>query len=325
MDHERHARQLKANRFNISALTHSDYHGGCNGFSYITAAYLQSCGYTSFSSDVVVTCFNNIILVHKQVYTLWTNMTTNMAGPQVERILQKSIKLFPMLESTTTGNVVDFYDRLHEISPLHLLGIIPFDMIMLRNWFKGLCIPGLGIMQYAAMGKALMELLPHLISGRFSPQINAALASARYKTNNGYDFLWRVLELTVPGFNPVIPIQTPIWSDIGDIFRFAQAYLLYFRLQGKMNVHYDDRTRSGIFLQAIQYTEFSDMVMTLQSHVNSYQEQFKYEYLPPNLHLHGLATSIHQNAMARLCDIATPWVQRFDGGSLLVQGVPIIN
>jgi hypothetical protein len=112
---------------------------------------------------------------------------------------------------------------------------MPFDAIMLRNRFEGLCIPGLGVMRYAAMGKALMELLPHLISGCLSPQINAALASVRYEMNNGHGYLWRVLELTVPGFDPVIPIQTPIWSDIGDIFRFAQAYLLYFRLQGKMN------------------------------------------------------------------------------------------
>ena len=92
-----------------------------------------------------------------------------------------------------------------------------------------------------------------------------------------------------------------------------------------MHFHYDNRTRSGIFLQAIQYTEFSDMVTTLQSHVNSYRKQFNDEYLPPHLRLHGLATSIHQNAMARLRDIATPRVRRLDGGSLLVQGVPIIN
>jgi hypothetical protein len=115
--------------------------------------------------------------VHKRVYTLWTNTTTNTASPQVDCILQKSIKLFPTLESTATDDVVNFYDHLNEISPLHLLRIMPFDAIMLRNWFEGLCIPGLGVMRYAAMGKALMELLPHLISGWLSPQINAALAS----------------------------------------------------------------------------------------------------------------------------------------------------
>jgi hypothetical protein len=146
---------------------------------------------------------------------------------------------------------------------------MPFNAIMLRNRFEGLCILGLGVMQYAAMGKALMELLPHLIPGRLSPQINGALASVRYETNNGYDYLWCVLELTMPGFDLVIPIQVPVWSDIADIFKFSQAYLLYFHLQGKMNFHYDDRTCSGFFLRAIQYTEFVDMVTTFQSHVSS--------------------------------------------------------
>ncbi len=40
--------------------------------------------------------------------------------------------------------------------------------------------------------------------------------------------MWRVLELTVPGFDPTVPIQAPIWSDVEDIFHFAQAFLLFF-------------------------------------------------------------------------------------------------
>ncbi len=58
----------------------------------------------------------------------------------------------------------------------------------------------------------------------------------------GYDYLWRVLELTVPGFNPTIPIQALAWYKVKDIFQFAQDYLLFFRLQAKLNFHYDDHT-----------------------------------------------------------------------------------
>jgi hypothetical protein len=50
-----------------------------------------------------------------------------------------------------------------------------------------------------------MDFLPRLIPGSLSLQFNVTLASVRYKSNNGYDYLWRVLELTVPGFDPVIP------------------------------------------------------------------------------------------------------------------------
>jgi hypothetical protein len=85
------------------------------------------------------------------------------------------------------------------------------------------------------MSKALMELLPWLIPSSTSSQINAALVLVRYDSNNRYDYLWRVLELTVPGFDPANSISVPVWSRADDIFWFAQDFLLYFRLQEKLN------------------------------------------------------------------------------------------
>jgi hypothetical protein len=326
MDREQHACQMNASCFDISTLTHARYHGNRDGHEQITDAFLQSCGYTNFTSDDIITCFNNIISAHKRVYHLWFNMANNTAAPQqVDCILQKSLKLFPSLNSNSTNEVGNFYDQLQEVSSSHLIAIMPFTAIMLRNHFKGLWIPGLSVMRYATMGKALMELLPHLIPGQLSPQINAALASVRYETNSGYDYLWRVLELTVPGFNPVIPIQVPVWSNIADIFKFLQAYLLYFRLQGKMNFHYMAAPAVVFFLRAIQYTEFADMVTTLQSHVNSYREPLDNDYLPPHLCLHGLANSIHQNTQAPMRDIVPPRLRRLNCLHDLIQGPPCIN
>ena len=182
------------------------------------------------------------------------------------------------------------------------------------------------------MSKALLELLPWLIPSTLSPQVGAAITSIRYDTGNGYDFLWRILELTVPGFDPTTPIQAPIWSEILDIFSFAQEYLLFFRLQAKQNFHYNDRTRSGLFLRAVQSSQFADTITLLQSHINSYREEFEDGYLPPNLRLHGLATSLNQNAQSRIQDIATLRAQRLgcnrppldSAVSPRVQGVPSI-
>jgi len=131
-----------------------------------------------------------------------------------------------------------------------------------------------------------------------------------------------VLELAVPGFDPTVSITIPSWDNADDIFHFAQAYLLYFRLQAKVNFHYDDRTRSGIFLRAVQFSDYADTVTTLQSHVNSFCDEYEDGYLPPHLRLHGLATSINQNAQARLRDIAHPRMRRIDGDFSRVQGVP---
>jgi hypothetical protein len=187
------------------------------------------------------------------------------------------------------------------------------------------------------MSKALMELVPRLISSGLSPQVNATLASVCFESNNGYDYLWRVLEITVPGFDPTVPIWIPTWSDVEDIFYFAQAFLLSFRLQAKVKFHYDDRTCSGMFLGAVQYTEFADTVTTLLSHVNSFRQEFDDGYLPPHLRLHGLATSIHQTMQARLRGVISPRVRHVlkDGHNLggrkfkrklsRVQVVPRVN
>jgi hypothetical protein len=110
MDCERHAHQMKASSFDILTLAHTEYHGDRDGHKQIMAAFLQSCGYMSFTSDDIITCFNNIIFAHKQVYCLWFNSSNNTAGPQFNRILQKSLKLFPSLDSNSTDEVIDFYD-----------------------------------------------------------------------------------------------------------------------------------------------------------------------------------------------------------------------
>jgi hypothetical protein len=145
------------------------------------------------------------------------------------------------------------------------------------------------------------------------------------------------LELTDPGFNPTVPIHAPIWLDIEDIFQFAQAFLLFFRLQAKVKFHYDDCTRSRMFLRAVQFSENADTVTTLQSHVKSFWQEYDNGYLPPHLCLHGLATSIHQNAQVRLQDIISPRVCRvlddefsfaphtFNRDYSLVQGLPRAN
>jgi hypothetical protein len=214
---------------------------------------------------------NKITTAHRRIWDTWYNPTANTYGTQIDRILLKSFKWFPTLDSLTMEDVINFYDCFQELLNPHLLAIMPFDSIVLKNRYEALYIPGLGTRCYAACGRALMDLLPRQLPGSLSLRITT-LAAVWCETNNGYDYLWRVLELTVPGFDLVVAIQTPQWADSNDIFHFAQAYLLFFRLQGKMHFHYTDWTRSGIFIRAIQHLDYADTVTTLKSHVNSYRE-----------------------------------------------------
>ncbi len=129
--------------------------------------------------------------------------------------------------------------------------------------------------------------------------------------------------ITVPGFDHVVTIKTPLWADLDDIFHFSQAYLLYFCLQAKMYYHFTDRVQSSTFLHAIQHLDYADTIKTLQSHMNSYCEDYNTSFLPLHLRLHGLVKSIHLNAQAWLRDIAVPRIQRLDYGCSLVQGIPL--
>jgi hypothetical protein len=147
-----------------------------------------------------------------------------------------------------------------------------------------------------------MDFLPCLIPGTLSSRINATLAVVCNESKNGYNYLWRVLELTVSGFDPVIPIQTLQWLDCKNIFQFSQAYLLYFCLQAKMHYHFTYCTRSSIFLHAIQNSDRHDPPVTRELVPGGLQHGIP----TPNLQLHGLAESIHLNAQARLWDVITP-------------------
>jgi hypothetical protein len=263
-------------------------------------------------------------MVHQKVQELWYNSYAHTTGPQIDRILQESLAIFPRLESTTTANVVTFYNQLQEVGLNHLLALMPFDAIMLQYHFKGLCPPGLGLTKYSAMSKGLMEVLPWLIPGSTSLQINAALALVCYESGNKYDNLWCIMELTIPGFDPVIPFQDPIWTGVDNVFSFAQEYLLYFHPLKKLNFHFDDRSRSGIFLWANQFAEFADRVTVLQTQMNFFQEYVNGN-LPSHLYLHSLATSIHQNLQAYLKVIAMPSIHRIKGNLSQIQGLPVVH
>ncbi len=91
----------------------------------------------------------------------------------------------------------------------YVLGLVLFDAVVLSARFEGLCPPGLGLIRYAAMCKAFMELLLWLIPGSLSPQVSGALASVCFNSNknNGYDYLWQVLAITILGFDPTVPIE----------------------------------------------------------------------------------------------------------------------
>ncbi len=135
---------------------------------------------------------------------------------------------------------------------------------------------------YAKIGSALMEILPRLLPTTTS-DIKSAISTMGFESNYGFDLLWRILELMVPGFNPTVQILPPTWSRNSNIFDFCQGHLLYFRLQAKKNNYFDARMRTSIFLRTISDSKYANIVILLQAQINTYCNPNNDGYLPHHL------------------------------------------
>jgi len=230
-------------------------------------------------------------------------------------VLEKALVNFPKLCSLDAQAAVDFYNKLQKLSAGYLLPLMPFDAIKLSFNFEGLCPPGLGTHRYAEVGLAFMDILPCLLLTT-STEITSAVATIGFESNNGYDLLWRVLELTVLGFDLTVPILPPTWHQDSDVFNFRHAHLLYFRLQAKKNNYFDTCTRTSIFLRAIVDSEYADIVTLLQVQFDSFGSTDGDDgYLPHHLLLSGAVTLINTNAKARVRDFASPRINKALGSS----------
>jgi hypothetical protein len=296
---------MKTNRFDLAGLADSDYHIGDDGVTLLSEGIISNCGYQSFHVDHpedVLLCFQEIINLHRLVVQTWTNTCTHFSGPVVEYIIEKALPVFPRLLNLDVLGTVKFYDGLQKISMRYLLPLMPFDSISLVFGYEGLCPPGLGTTRYSAIASAWMDVLPCLLPLKES-EVESAIFSVGVDSNNGFDLMWRILELAVPGFKSMNPVQVPTWTSQTDVLSFCRAHLLYFRLQAKHNMFFSARTQTNMFLRNIQPSEFADVVTTLQSQVNAYLSDDDDGFLPANLCINGIATAIYMNASARVRDV----------------------
>ncbi len=171
--------------------------------------------------------------------------------------------------------------------------------------FEGIFVPGLETECYADCAAAMMEVLPRLLPPH-GMEVQVATSTVHSESKNGYDLLWRMLELAVPGFDPTVPIDQPRWSRETDILAFSQEHELYFRLLAKKHVFIDIRTRMNMFLRAIVSSEYADVITTVQSHVDVFRHEDEDGFLPIHLRLRGIANMLHQNAKAWVRDVGLP-------------------
>jgi hypothetical protein len=315
-DKERLARSRGVGLFNIAGLATEEYHGGTQGVQALTVTFIHNCGYQSFSNTIspedVLFCLSEIQQLHRKVLQSWYNIRTQLSGPSLECILDRGLKAFPLLQTMDVHDAIEFYNKFQGLSHDYLIPLMPFDAVRLGNNFEGLFVPGLGTQRYQECASALFELLPRLLPTS-NAEIQSKLASIRVESKNGYDLLWRVLELTVPVFDPTVPLQQPTYDDDTDILGLGWHFELYFRLQAKKQVYINTRDRTSMFLKAVASLEYADIVTTLQSNVALYWHIDDEYFLPQHYRVTNIAMLIHNNAKARVRDLGHRRVNRVAG------------
>ena len=151
------------------------------------------CGYQSFSNAVsledTLVCFGGIQQIHWKVLQSWYNPRTLISGPSIDRILEKSLEGW--INFRTSPIPTSF----------HSCPLMPSVWGITLSF-----VPGLGVQWYHKCAMAMFELLPRLLPTSNS-EICAKLSSACVESKNGYDLSWHVLELTVPAFDPTVPLK----------------------------------------------------------------------------------------------------------------------
>ncbi len=154
---------------------------------------------------------------------------TLQSGPTVDCILERGLLVLPKLKVTDAKDTVVFYERLQQVSAAYLIPLMPFNAICLCNNYECLFPLRLGTDAYAECCAAVLEILPRLLPMSHT-EVMAIVSAVSNASRNRYDLLWRILELLVPGFNPMVPIAQPLWTRDSTILEFCQSHLLYFCL-----------------------------------------------------------------------------------------------
>jgi hypothetical protein len=194
--------------------------------------------------------------------------------------------------------------KCHKTAIIYLLPVMPFDCIRIKMGFEALCPPGLGIPRYAMILRVLVELLPRLLPPS-NTQVSLLINMVCMEFGNGYDLLWRVLALLVPGFDPT--------------------------LQAKKGVVQDNQTNSILFLNAITEPAYADAITTLMTCITNYVSGIDDGYLPPNLCIMGLASQLHTNArtraravIPRVCRTLGMSVEEWDCGTIIQGSLRVV-
>jgi hypothetical protein len=117
----------------------------------------------------------------------------------------------------------------------------------------------------------------------------------------------------VLAFDLTVPLQQPHWDPDVDILEFSWRHKLYFRLQAKKQIYFTTCNCTTMFLKAVASSDYANIIITLQSNVDSFHNPDDKYFLPQNYCVTNIATLINNHAKARVRDLGQHCINRVAG------------
>jgi hypothetical protein len=203
---------------------------------------------------------------------------------------------FRALETDVTPDVfVDWYTHLCYDLKRYDVCLMPFDNIVIRWEYVGLCYPGVGEVRYMAMGEALFSILDRLLP-RDNGVIMDCTTSLLGFRHDGYRLLFMIMSRLLPVFCPSTPANPPRWDDVRNIALMAKYWNLYFRFVAKKGADFNPVERSLLFLDSLQEHSLLGVVASHKGSIQSFSAGIgKFDDIPPmpaHLTIDGLVQTL---------------------------------
>jgi hypothetical protein len=190
---------------------------------------------------------------------------------------------------------VDWYTHFVYDLQRYDICLVPFDAIVLRWNYVGLCLPGVGEIRYTAMGQALFSILDKVLPSN-NPTVSDCVVSLLGFRHDGYRLLYLVMSRTLPVFCPSKPSSPPVWDDTPSVPQMAKLWNLYYRFNVKKGAYFSPIERGLLFLDSIKDHSLVGIVASLKGSLQSFCDSVEeFDSLPPlpeHLTIDGMVQTI---------------------------------
>jgi len=283
----------------IQSMADVDYHMGELGKEKLTGQDLRKCGITR---EMMYECPDaEVIELHRMIMSKWENWK-GIEGPDETTLKEATAEYLPtLLNVYSKKDTVGWFDELQEKIAPKLIAIMPFDATDSTQGYEALCPPGFGTERYTKMARTLYKIIFDLIPN--TADTREIKRDVSTETMNGYQALYKILCMGLPGFNEALELKRPHWEAGRDNLEdYYDKWHLHLRLAMKTPNTLNFRNIVFGFLNGIKDTQYLSAISTVKTNISAFQPsevprgRNKATYLPPHLRIKSIYKQLKDGA-----------------------------